>query len=161
MDGVSGPRSMSEAAEPASQLERQRPSPRLDSPVLRNGLSGGSGNRAAAPRCAALRSAAAPDGQGPRRGSAGRIFGLLGSLDSPLRLAVSCPEKKSEISRVLEAPSAPVWGSPGVHFSPLGKGASAMGGSFRPPQWGNSRVAMAPGTCCRGRPPGLGVQSIP
>lgn len=91
---------------PAAAAER-----RSDSPGLRNGLSGGFGNGAC---CAGRR--------GPRRGGAGRIFGL--SLWSPRPTGGALPRKEKRYSQDYLRHRAPLaWGSPFVHLAPLGRGS--------------------------------------
>lgn len=128
----------------------------LDPPGLRNGLSGGGGREWSPLRCAALAGCAR------RRGPRGQRSADLRPLQLPPvpsdRQCVA-PEREG-IPGVPEAPSAPAWGSPFVHFAPPGEGsdfafvaASSAGAASGRPDREIPTVAMAPGTCCGGRPP--------
>lgn len=118
------------------------------------------GMESAALRYAALAGSARRPGP---RGAA-----LAGSPRLQLALVPSdwqcvAPEREG-ILEVLEAPCSPAWGSPFVHFAPPGEGsdfafsaASSAGAASGHPDREIPAVAMAPGTCCGGRPPAAPV----
>lgn len=121
--------------------------------------------RRAALRCCAGR-------RGPRRGGAGRIFGL--SLSSPRPTGGALPRKeKRHFQGYLRHPAPLAWGSPFVHLAPLGRGSdfafaaraarrgplpTAPVGKFPPLPW---HPALVAGGGLAQHPAGPGVQRTP
>lgn len=118
-------------------------------------------------RCAAL---LPPGAEAPGEGSAGPSSRPLGCTPAP-RLARRTPPRGRDGFPGFPSYVGPAWGSLCVHlcFPPQGRGqfglrSSKPGrGCFRLPGWEIPAVAMAPGTCCGGRPPAAprGVPRIP